>query len=94
MQDQAHLSDNKFAIEAIKKHEETFGITPNTLGYDRGAYSEANIKKVKKDGSQKYWHCSQRPKRMGYYRRRIDRPCKTREGPSRRLHRNNQMQKI
>ena len=50
MKDQAHLSDKKFAIEAIKKHEETFGIIPETFGYDCGVYSEVNIKKVKKMG--------------------------------------------
>jgi len=44
----AHASDRKFCIEAVKKHIETFGRAPNTYGFDRGGYSKANIKKLKK----------------------------------------------
>lgn len=51
MQGVANSSDKKFAIEALKKHKETFGVMPETFGYDRGAYSKANIKKIKKRGS-------------------------------------------
>ena len=48
MKNEAHCSDKKFCIEAVKKHVETFGHVPDTFGFDRGGYSEANIKKLKK----------------------------------------------
>ena len=45
---EAHSCDKKFCLEAIKKHQETFGHPPETYGFDRGGYSESNIKKLKK----------------------------------------------
>jgi IS5 family transposase len=43
-------SDQKFCIQAIKEHQALFGKAPKTFGFDRGGYSEANIKKAKKLG--------------------------------------------
>lgn len=48
MKNEAHCSDKKFCIEAVKKHIETFGHIPDTFGFDRGGYSKANIKQLKK----------------------------------------------
>lgn len=48
MEDVAHASDKKFCLEAVRKHIETFGHAPSTFGFDRGGYSKANIKKLKK----------------------------------------------
>jgi len=45
-----HLSDKKFAIEAIRLHKAEFGVAPKTYGFDRGGYSKANIKRAKKLG--------------------------------------------
>lgn len=45
-----HASDQKFCLEAIKHHQQTFGEVPKTFGFDRGGYSTANIKKAKKLG--------------------------------------------
>ena len=45
---EAHHSDKKFCIEAVKKHIETFGHAPDTYGFDRGGYSETNVRKLKK----------------------------------------------
>ena len=43
-----HVSDKKFCAESVKVHKETFGKVPDVFGFDRGGYSEANIKKIKK----------------------------------------------
>ena len=48
--DGKNASDTTFAIEALRVHERTFGHMPETYGYDRGGYSEANIKRAKKMG--------------------------------------------
>ena len=45
-----HLSDKKFAIEAINQHINQFGSAPNIYGFDRGGHTKANIKKAKKLG--------------------------------------------
>ncbi len=45
-----HFSDKKFSIEAINYHMNQFGLAPKTYGFDRGGYSEPNIKKAKKLG--------------------------------------------
>jgi transposase, IS5 family len=46
----AHLSDQKFCIQAIKEHIELFGEAPRAFGFDRGGYSKINIKRAKKLG--------------------------------------------
>lgn len=46
----AHASDQKFCIQAINEHIELFGQAPKTFGFDRGGYSQANIKKARKLG--------------------------------------------
>jgi hypothetical protein len=48
MKENAHSSDKKFCLEAVKKHVETFGEVPETFGFDRGGYSKSNIEKIKK----------------------------------------------
>jgi hypothetical protein len=46
----AHVSDQKFCIEAIKEHMGLFGKAPKTYGFDRGGYSKPNLKRAKKLG--------------------------------------------
>ena len=43
-------SDQRFCLEAIKVHQAVFGSAPKVYGFDRGGYSQANIKKAKKLG--------------------------------------------
>jgi IS5 family transposase len=45
-----HVSDQKFCVQAIKEHIELFGEAPQAFGFDRGGYSEINIKRAKKLG--------------------------------------------
>lgn len=45
-----HCSDRRFCIEALNVHRATHGQVPDTLGYDRGAYSRKNIATAKKMG--------------------------------------------
>jgi len=45
-----HSSDIKFCHQAVIEHETTFSETPETYGFDRGGYSQGNIKKLKKRG--------------------------------------------
>ena len=42
--------DQKFCMESIVKHIELFGQAPEVFGFDRGGYSQSNIKKAKKLG--------------------------------------------
>ena len=37
-------------IDGIKLHQDIFGASPDVFGFDRGGYSSANIKRVKKLG--------------------------------------------
>lgn len=46
----AHKSDKKFCSDAIKVHEECFEEIPLIYGFDRGGYSETNIKKIQTMG--------------------------------------------
>lgn len=50
MENLQQASDQKFCIESIKKHTELFGQTPEIFGFDRGGYSQKNIKKAKQLG--------------------------------------------
>jgi IS5 family transposase len=45
-----HRSDKKFCLEGVDQHLAVFGEPPKIYGYDRGGYSQANIKKLKKRG--------------------------------------------
>jgi len=45
-----HASDQKFCIEALERHQERFVQAPKVFGFDRGGYSEANIKLAQKIG--------------------------------------------
>jgi IS5 family transposase len=46
MEGAKNASDQKFAIEAIKHHVNLFGSSPQVYGFDRGGYSESNIRKA------------------------------------------------
>lgn len=48
--DGRHASDQIFCMEAIKYHQRSFGVAPETYGFDRGGYSASNIKQAKKLG--------------------------------------------
>ena len=50
MDDLANASDKKFCIDSIKAHIELFGQAPETFGFDRGGYSQKNIRNAKKLG--------------------------------------------
>ncbi len=45
-----HFSDKTFCREAITIHQSSFGEVPEVYGFDRGGYSEANIKEISKLG--------------------------------------------
>jgi IS5 family transposase len=45
-----HLSDKKFCLAGVDQHIGVFGVAPQVYGFDRGGYSRANIKKLKKRG--------------------------------------------
>ena len=45
-----HASDQRFCIEALKRHQAVFGAAPKVFGYDRGGYSQSNIKRATKMG--------------------------------------------
>lgn len=47
---EAHASDKKFCLEAVDLHKKTFGAVPTTYGFDRGGYSQSNMKKLRKKG--------------------------------------------
>lgn len=46
----ANASDQKFCIQAIKEHKALFGEAPKVFGFDRGGYSEANLKRAESLG--------------------------------------------
>lgn len=45
-----HRSDKQFCLAGVDQHITIFGEAPKIYGYDRGGYSRANIKKLKKRG--------------------------------------------
>jgi transposase, IS5 family len=45
-----HCSDKRFCREAVHLHQGTFGEVPKIYGFDRGGYSQSNIKKISKLG--------------------------------------------
>jgi len=45
-----HCSDKRFCIEAIRVHQATHGEAPSVYGFDRGGYSQKNIKKAERMG--------------------------------------------
>lgn len=45
-----HRSDKKFCLAGVDQHIGVFGAAPVVYGFDRGGYSKANIKKLKKRG--------------------------------------------
>lgn len=52
LDNKGNASDKKFCLQAIKEHIAVFGEAPKIYGFDRGGYSQANIKKAKKLGVQ------------------------------------------
>jgi hypothetical protein len=48
--DRKELVDTKFAVEAVKDHVERFGRAPRAFACDRGGYSQANVRAVRKEG--------------------------------------------
>lgn len=46
------LVDTKFALEAVNDHVVRFGRAPRAFAYDRGGYSEANVRALRKQGVQ------------------------------------------
>jgi hypothetical protein len=48
--DKRELQDTKFAVRAVKDHTAIFGKAPKAYAYDRGGWSEANVKELKKLG--------------------------------------------
>jgi hypothetical protein len=46
----AELHDSKFAVRAVKDHIAKFGKAPRAYAYDRGGWSEANVKELKELG--------------------------------------------
>jgi hypothetical protein len=50
--DRKELVDTKFVVEAVKDHVARFGRAPRAFAYDRGGYSEANVRALHKQGVQ------------------------------------------
>lgn len=50
IEDGVNASDQKFCIQAIREHKALFGEAPKVFGFDRGGYSQANLKRAKKLG--------------------------------------------
>lgn len=48
MNNGTNVSDKKFCLQAVKEHIACFATPPETYGFDRGGYSQSNIKKLKK----------------------------------------------
>lgn len=45
-----HYSDQRFCRESVNVHQQTFGVVPRVFGFDRGGYSDANIRRLQKKG--------------------------------------------
>ncbi len=48
--EKSDLQDSKFAVRAVKDHIAKFGKPPRAYAYDRGGWSEANVKELKRLG--------------------------------------------
>jgi hypothetical protein len=48
--DKTDLHDQRFAVRAVKDHIATFGKPPRAYAYDRGGWSEANVKELARLG--------------------------------------------
>ena len=44
------LHDSEYAVEAVKDHEKMFGKVPRAYAFDRGGYSQENVKELKELG--------------------------------------------
>jgi hypothetical protein len=49
-QDKGELHDSKFAVRAVKDHIARFGKPPRAYAYDRGGWSDGNVKELKRIG--------------------------------------------
>jgi len=47
LKNKGNASDKKFCLQAIHEHVSVFGKAPEIYGFDRGGYSQINIKKIK-----------------------------------------------
>ena len=47
LDNKGNASDKKFCLQAIHEHVSVFGKVPEIYGFDRGGYSQINIKKIK-----------------------------------------------
>ena len=45
--DKAELHDSRFAVRAVEDHIAKFGKAPRAYAYDRGGWSESNVKKLR-----------------------------------------------
>lgn len=50
IEDGKHCSDKRFCLEAINVHQQTFGTPPSVYSFDRGGYSNRNVKRIQKLG--------------------------------------------
>jgi hypothetical protein len=48
--DKSSMEDTKFALHAVDNHVALFGKPPRAYAYDRGGYSEENVKKLRAKG--------------------------------------------
>src|SRR6266545_3161473 len=48
--DKSELHDSKFAVRAVRDHIAKFGKPPRAYAYDRGGWSEANVKELERLG--------------------------------------------
>jgi hypothetical protein len=46
--DKSDMHDQRFAVRAVKDHIATFGKPPRAYAYDRGGWSEANVKELER----------------------------------------------
>ena len=48
--DRLDLQDTAFAVRAVEQHQALFGKPPEAYAYDRGGWSEQNVKKLRQQG--------------------------------------------
>ena len=44
------LHDSEFCVEAVRQHREFFGKPPRAYGYDRGGWSQENVRAIQQEG--------------------------------------------
>ncbi|MGC4118700.1 MAG: hypothetical protein QM765_29910 [Myxococcales bacterium] len=48
--DRLDLHDSDYCLQAVRDHKEFFGKAPRSYGYDRGGWSQENVKAIRKEG--------------------------------------------